>query len=82
MPKKASKPDQKSGQTSSTKGSATGPSNDAYDFYDPTEIRPEDLSFSASVQKGTQSGSSKKPVKKPTKSISKDAYEDYDPTGK
>ncbi|KAL8823260.1 MAG: hypothetical protein Q9191_006024, partial [Dirinaria sp. TL-2023a] len=81
MPKKISKSDQKSGQASSTKGSSTGPSNDAYGLYDPTERRSENLSSSASVQKGNQSGSGKKPVKEPTKSRSEeDAYGFYDPT--
>ncbi|KAL8822062.1 MAG: hypothetical protein Q9191_007195, partial [Dirinaria sp. TL-2023a] len=93
MPEKSSKSDRKKGQTSSTAGSATGFSNDAYDFFDPTEIPPKDLRSSASGQKGNKSGSSasgqkgnksgsgKKPQKEPTKPISKDAYEDFDPTG-
>ena len=82
MPTKASKSDQKSRQTNSTKGSATGPSNDAYDDYDPTERRPKDLSFSASGQKRTQSGSGETQKKKPTEPFRKDAYDDYDPSGK
>ena len=83
MPKKASKSDQKGGQTSSKVGSVTGPSTDAYEDYDPTETRSKDPSSSASVQKSKQSGSGKKSGREPTDHVSKDAYEDdYDPTDK
>lgn len=83
MTKKASKSNQKGGQTSSSVGSVTGPANDAYDFYDPSEIRPEDLSSPASGgRKGNQSGSGKKSVREPTDPNSQDAYGDYNPTEK